>query len=229
MMPKPQDVCRIFTRWTLFGFGVLNAYSQAATVNVQVNDRVGHPIPNTVVYAESVAEIPSSTKTLAPLQVEQKEKKFFPLVSVIKTGTSVSFPNNDTVRHHVYSFSPAKNFELKLYAGVPSAPIVFDKAGTVVLGCNIHDKMVAYIHVVNTPYFSKTNEQGEAKLDGLAPGKYILKAWHFNLPTNQAVFQQPITVTDTPLNIPIQLKIKPVFLPDSDYIGFIPPTSNTGV
>jgi len=74
---------------------------------------------------------------------------------VVQAGTPILFPNHDKVRHHVYSFSPAKTFELKLYSGVPGTPVLFDKPGLVVLGCNIHDQMVAYVQVVNTPYFAK--------------------------------------------------------------------------
>lgn len=79
----------------------------------------------------------------AAAQVAQQGRQFVPQVSIVQAGTAVSFPNLDTVRHHVYSFSPVKTFELKLYAGTPSTPVVFERAGTAVLGCNIHDRMSA--------------------------------------------------------------------------------------
>jgi hypothetical protein len=97
----------------------------------------------------------------------------------VQTGTAVQFPNRDEIRHHVYSFSPPKVFELKLYAGTPAAPILFDKPGEVVLGCNIHDHMLAYVYVVDTPWFAKSGKQGEAKIDNVPAGEYDLHLWHY--------------------------------------------------
>ncbi len=82
------------------------------------------------------------------------------------------------MRHHVYSFSPAKRFELPLYAGVPAEPVVFDKPGVVVLGCNIHDWMVGYVYVSESPYFAKTGKDGKALLTELPPRAYTLRVWH---------------------------------------------------
>ena len=109
---------------------------QAAELTVNVLDSSGAAIENAVVYAE-----PEIKKSLppAPAIIEQRGKQFNPLVSVVQTGAEITFPNFDSVRHHVYSFSPAKTFELKLYSGIPANPVKFDKAGTVVFGCNIHE------------------------------------------------------------------------------------------
>ncbi len=106
----------------------------------------------------------------------QRNKAFTPLLLVIQTGTNVHFPNFDTVRHHVYSFSPTRKFEIKLYAGTPAEPVIFDKAGTATLGCNIHDRMLGYIHVVDTPYFGVTDAQGQLTLD-LPPGDHRVRVW----------------------------------------------------
>ena len=129
---------------------------------------------------------------------------------MVQAGTPVAFPNHDKVRHQVYSFSPAKTFELKLYAGVPSSPIVFDKTGTVVLGCNIHDEMGAYIQVVDTPYFGKTDMSGTVKLDGLVNGKYLLKAWYFRMAPNEAPSELPFTVQGADLSLSTKLRVKAV-------------------
>jgi hypothetical protein len=93
-------------------------------------------------------------------------------------GAEVAFPNRDTVRHHVYSFSPAKRFELKLYAKGEAPRVKFDKAGVVAVGCNIHDSMVAFIKVVDTPYAAKTDEHGVAVLHGAPAGGATLRIWH---------------------------------------------------
>lgn len=178
----------------------------AAAVTVQVRDGAGQALPDVVVYAE--ADGAAAPKTMRAATIEQKGLKFLPLVSVVQTGSSVAFPNNDKVRHHIYSFSPAKKFDQKLYSGVAAAPQVFDKPGTVVLGCNIHDKMLAYVKVVDTPYFAKTDGAGAARIE-LPAGKYVLKAWHYQA-AGGATTEQALTLkgaeTVLPLSFTLALK-----------------------
>ncbi|MES2546849.1 MAG: methylamine utilization protein [Pseudomonadota bacterium] len=182
---------------------------QAADLTIDVVDTTGSPIENAVVYAE-----PENKAAMPPASaiVEQRGKQFNPLVSVVQTGSDISFPNFDSVRHHVYSFSPAKTFELKLYSGVPTSPVKFDKAGTVVLGCNIHDYMVAFIHVVDTPYFTKTNKSGKATLRDLPNGNYTLKAWHYALAKEKEIIEKPLVFKDAQ-NIVMQLSLKHFMIP----------------
>jgi len=118
---------------------------------------------------------------------------------VVRTGTAITFPNSDHIRHQVYSFSQAKTFTLKLYSGSPKTPVIFDKPGMVVLGCNIHDNMVAFIGVVDSPYFAKTTDTGSATLN-LPAGRYRLRVWHPNAVA--AVPPREITVPAAPLYIP---------------------------
>lgn len=180
----------------LFAISLLMMAAQmnasAATLTVQVHDAAGKPLQDAAVYAEAIAPTPAARAKEA--QIEQKSRKFMPIMTVVQTGSEISFPNNDTVRHHVYSFSPAKPFELKLYSGTPGTPILFDKPGTVVIGCNIHDQMVAYIQVVNTPHFGKTDQAGKVTIADLPPGKYKLKGWHYQLPPTAAAVSSDITV-----------------------------------
>ena len=110
--------------------------------------------------------------------VDQRDKQFIPYVTAVQVGTPVIFPNSDNIRHHVYSFSPAKKFELPLYSGVPAQPVVFDKVGFVTLGCNIHDWMIAYVAVLPTPYFQVTRQDGHAVLKDLPAGQYTVQVWH---------------------------------------------------
>ncbi len=179
----------------------------ASNVAIQVLNAAGQPVADAAVYAEP-ASGQTPPKSLKTVEIEQKGRKFLPLVTVIQTGTNISFPNNDTVRHHVYSFSPAKSFELKLYSGEPANPVNFDKAGTVVIGCNIHDQMAAYIHVVPTPYFAKTDASGKAKLEGLMPGKYRLKAWHFGLPFGASIPEEALSIAAADVSASITLNTK---------------------
>lgn len=164
-----------------------------AALVVQVVDSAGQPVADAVVYAEGAAAL---LKSPSPAEVAQKNKKFIPLVTVVQIGTAINFPNNDTVRHHAYSFSAPKPFDIKLYSGTPSKPIVFDKAGTVVVGCNIHDQMIAYIQVVDTPFFAKTDAAGMARLDNIVPGKYALKTWHYKQAAGIPINEQSISYKD---------------------------------
>src|SRR5450830_466094 len=164
----------------------------AGEINVIVTDLSGNPLQDAVVYAEPANK--QATTAPSAASIEQKGRKFIPLVTVVQTGASVSFPNNDTVRHHVYSFSPAKTFELKLYSGVPAAPVIFDKSGIAVLGCNIHDQMIAYVNIVDTPYFTKTDVNGKAKLADLPNGSYQLKTWHYAVSKENYTDTQTISV-----------------------------------
>ena len=170
------------------------AQTQAAELMIEVLDAVGAPVDNAVVYVEPENKV---SVPAAKAMIEQRGKQFNPLVSVVQTGTDVTFPNFDSVRHHVYSFSAAKTFELKLYSGVPASPVKFDKAGTVILGCNIHDNMLAFIQVVDTPYFAKTNKVGKAVLKDLPNGNYTLKAWHYALAKENEAFEKPTVVKDS--------------------------------
>jgi plastocyanin len=140
------------------------------------------------------ASAKAAVKPTSGLEVAQVAKQFVPSVLVVPLGSSVHFPNRDTVRHHVYSFSPAKTFELKLYTGTPANPVLFDKPGVVVLGCNIHDHMAAWVLVVETPYFGKTGANGDVVLINVVPGNYRLRTWHTGLPVGAAPQDQPYTV-----------------------------------
>jgi plastocyanin len=138
----------------------------------------GQPVADAVVIAVPVdpASVPAGRARAE--QLDQIDKEFVPKVKAVFVGSTVAFPNKDTVRHHVYSFSPARRFELPLYAGVPSQPVLFDKPGVVVLGCNIHDWMVGYIYVAESPWFGKTGADGRVVIADLPPRRYAVRVWH---------------------------------------------------
>jgi plastocyanin len=147
-----------------------------ADLNAVVQDDGGNPVQDAVVLA-TPSRLTPRVKPGSAI-VDQIDKEFVPYVTPIVVGSFVSFPNKDNIRHHVYSFSPAKRFELPLYSGTPSSPILFDKPGVVALGCNIHDWMIGYIYVAETPYFGKTGATGTVKLANLPPGDYTVRIWH---------------------------------------------------
>ncbi len=185
----------------------LGTSAEAASLHLQIVDATGSPSTEAVAFLE-----PASGQTLPKqqhsVQIEQRGRKFSPLVTVIQTGTAVSFPNRDSVRHQVYSFSSPKIFELKLYSGTGGDPVVFDKPGTVVIGCNIHDQMAAFIQVVDTPYFAKSDASGKVSIDNIQPGKYQLKIWHPNIPASITMPVQPVTIGNSDVALPILLTFK---------------------
>lgn len=170
----------------------------AANVTVTVTDAQGKPAADAVVMLEP-ASGKAPLKAGTQVDVSQAKRQFDPRVTVLTTGTSVNFPNFDTVRHHVYSFSPAKVFELKLYAGVPNKPLVFDKPGIVILGCNIHDQMVAWIVVSDTPWHGLAGADGKAKVADVPPGNYKMRVWHPAMPVNTEAPAVALTVGNADL------------------------------
>ena len=162
---------------------LLPATAQAGALNVSFTDAAGAPLVDAVALLEP-ASGKATVKPMADAEISQAKRQFAPRVTVITTGTRVSFPNFDTVRHHVYSFSTIKTFELKLYNGVPGVPVVFDKPGVAVLGCNIHDNMSAWVVVADTPWSARSGASGRARIESIPPGNYKLRLWHPGLPPN---------------------------------------------
>jgi len=153
------------------------AQSAAATLEVTVVDQEGRPIDDVAVYATPASGGAAYAGGGEKAIMDQHDMQFVPHLLVVQAGTEITFPNGDNVSHHVYSFSEAKRFELKLYKGDVYPPVTFDRPGVVVLGCNIHDGMLGYVVVVDTPHFAKTDERGVAQLDGVPSGDYVIAAW----------------------------------------------------
>ena len=157
----------------LFGCA-LAACASAAQLTVALRTAQGAAVRDAVVWVEGATARPNG----APVEIGQRDQEFDPFVTVVSTGSRVVFPNRDKVKHHVYSFSAAKSFEIQLYSGLPAEPITFERSGVVVIGCNIHDWMTAYIAVVDSPWFAKSDAGGHGTLANLPPGRYVLHVWH---------------------------------------------------
>ena len=194
--------------------------SAAPTVDVLVKDDRGKPVSDAVVTLVSPGAASVATR-LTPAVMDQQYRMFVPMVLVIQAGTPVTFPNRDNIRHHVYSFSPAKRFELPLYMGTPAAPVVFDKPGVVILGCNIHDWMLAYIFVSPTPYFAKTGTNGLARLGDVAPGTYEARVWQPRMREDSEKIGKPLTIAESdPERVEFVLSLKPerrIYPPPAGY------------
>jgi plastocyanin len=146
-------------------------------LSVNIQDLAGHGVSDVVVTVTPLDERASPPAGRATAIMDQEHLAFTPRVLVVAMGTRVEFPNSDSVSHQVYSFSPAKKFQLPLYKGRPHAPVLFDHAGLVVLGCNIHDQMVGYIYVTEAPYFGRSDATGALRLQDLKGGNYRLTLW----------------------------------------------------
>ena len=188
----------------VMGLGVCQA-ALAGNVRVRVQDGTGRLLTDAVVFLES-ASAKALAKPAGGSEIAQVGKQFVPPVTVVPVGSQVQFPNRDTVRHHVYSFSPAKTFELKLYTGTAASPVFFDRPGIVVLGCNIHDHMTAWVVVVETPYYGKSTETGEVAMANVAPGTYKLRTWHASLPVGSAAQEQSVHVGAADVTVVVDLK-----------------------
>lgn len=149
----------------------------AADLTIHLTNQAGVPLADAVVF-ESRVTAARSERARKRQTIVQHGRVFHPFVTVVEKETEISFPNDDPMLHHVYSFSPAKRFEIKLYKGLPAAPILFDTTGVVALGCNVHDWMLAYVLVVDTPVFAKSGADGVVRLRSLAPGKHDLMVWY---------------------------------------------------
>ncbi len=153
-------------------------------------DARGQGIPGVVLVAQP--DNAASIKRVPRVAVmDQLNMQFVPDILVIQSGSSVDFPNSDQIQHQVYSFSAPKRFQLSLYAGHKYPPVLFDRAGLVTVGCNIHDSMLGYIYVTDSPFFGKSDGHGQLLLHDLPSGGYMVTAWH---PQLQDVSAQQLQV-----------------------------------
>jgi plastocyanin len=182
--------------------------ARSATLAVEVRNPEGAPVRDAV-----VSLVPSGHAAPAvhgaTAVMDQRNLSFNPQLLVVQAGTRVAFPNSDNVRHHVYSFSPAKPFELKLYTGNHAASELFDQAGVVTVGCNIHDWMLGYIYVVDTPWFGKSDDNGQLLLDGVPPDTYTLTLWHPLLAAGSAPVTESIVLGATTQRRSFTVKLQP--------------------
>lgn len=172
----------------------------SADLTLVMTTQKGSLLRDAVVELTPINVSSSETKALNKLvSITQKDKTFIPFVSVVPVGTPIDFPNMDKTRHHVYSFSDAKTFQLKLYIGKPETPIIFDKPGIVALGCNIHDFMESYVYVAQHQYARNSNLEGVISFKNVPKGEYLMAFWHPWQDSKEASKQ--IFITDDNLSI----------------------------
>ncbi len=178
-----------------------------AGVSVELRDPAGQPIADAVLSLVAL-DAPAPAATTNPtVEIAQLGEEYRPYVTAVRTGTSVDFPNKDPIQHHIYTVSRAKPFEKPLYDSGASESIVFDQPGIVTLGCNIHDWMVAYVVVLDTPWFSVSDATGTASVADLPPGRYTLEIWHPRL--TRSISREVEITPDADLKETFQFKLKP--------------------
>lgn len=181
---------------------ILAGSARGGDLEVSVVDLRGRPVPDAVVTAKPEhARAGGPIRFPWPYVMSQRNQQFEPFVLIVPVGASVAFPNRDPFRHQVYSFSPAKTFELKLYGRDASRTVRFERPGVVALGCNIHDNMAAFIRVVDTPYAGKTDRAGRVVLHDLPVGPAVIEVWH---PYMKA--PPPIETVTVPGSAPLRLR-----------------------
>jgi plastocyanin len=177
----------------LLGLGLIATAASAGNVEVQVRGPGGAPLADAVVTLVG-PRISAPIRFPWPYVVKQQNISFQPHVLIVPVGASVTFPNMDNVRHHVYSFSKPKKFELKLYGHEEARTVVFDKPGVVAIGCNIHDQMSGFIVVVDTPYAARTDANGRATILDVPAGGATISVWSAGLRAPGSQIAQQLNV-----------------------------------
>jgi plastocyanin len=181
---------------------MFRSWGAVLTITVQLPD--GRPQPGMVVTAYPT---PGPSRPAPPVEavMDQVNRMFEPDLLVIPVGSEVTFSNSDTVSHQIYSFSPARRFQLPLYRGKPYPPTRFDQAGLVTLGCNIHDEMLAYVLVTDAPFFGRTAANGTWSAE-VPSGRYRILIWHPRIRDEDKDLQGEVAIADTDGTLTLHLK-----------------------
>jgi plastocyanin len=186
---------------------LVSALAAERAITGRVLDQDGKPVAQAVVF---VQEPLGAQSARAPAVMDQFNKAFEPEVLPIAVGTQVRFPNRDQIRHHVYSFSRPKRFELPLYKGEDAPPVLFDQAGVVKIGCNIHDWMSAIILVLPNEHYAVTDEEGRFTLTGFPAGTHTITAWHARSREKAEEIGQRVDAAASNAELAFKLTLAPV-------------------
>lgn len=170
------------------------AAARDGALDVRVADDRGAPVADAVVSVRPRGGHVGPKAVAARRTIDQKDLAFVPSLEVFRPGDEVVFRNSDATRHHVYSFSPAAQFEFVLAPRESSPPLRLERTGVVAVGCNIHDSMIAWLYVSDAPWIARTGADGRARFDGLRPGDYEVRAWQPRLKPGRAEPSRVVTV-----------------------------------
>jgi plastocyanin len=205
-------------RYFLIALAIAGATSPlaAAPLSVRVVDASGRPVRDAVVTLYPAGGAARPARAGGRFVVSQQNLQFHPFLTIVPVGADVSFPNLDPTKHHVYSFSPAKKFELKLFARDQSRTVHFDHPGVVALGCNIHDQMSAFVVVTDSSWTARTNAQGMVAFTDAPNAPARLIVWHPYLRAPGGQLQQAIAPAQRSASFQIRLRPPPA-MPTMDY------------
>jgi plastocyanin len=189
---------------TACALGALAMPAFAGDLSVTVTTPDGKPLADAVVTLPGNGAKPSFPWKF---EVAQKDKQFIPFVLIVPQGAEVTFPNLDKFRHHVYSFSKGNRFELELYGKEDKRSVIFKSVGAAAIGCNIHDTMVGFIRIVDTPFAAKTNADGVAKIPGAPDGATKLTVWHPYAKTKEQIAVSDVTVSSSGSAVTVTLDV----------------------
>lgn len=183
----------------------------AQTLQIAVTDGEGNPLADSVAELLLPADMQDAHQSSGSWEVDQQDKEFVPGVTIVTRGSRVSFPNSDDILHHVYSFSPAKTFNIPLYGRGENNDYfeTFLTTGVVEIGCNIHDWMLAYIYVAETELAVLTDNTGNARLEGLPAGEYAVRVWHPRAAGELEELLHRVSISqDSTTNLTVELELQ---------------------
>jgi len=202
----------------LCAIGLVQAAAEPFT-SLHIVDLDGQALANAVVILDATG-LGAPAEPVSGQIIDQKDFRFVPQVLAVAKGSAVRFPNSDKSRHQVYSFSPAKTFDLALYGGNQVPKVRFDRTGLVVLGCNIHDSMMGFVYVVDSGLFAVSDTQGYAALPAYdAAQASQLTVWHAQLEQDiqlSLAELNALLASDADLVLPIHLHLEAPMAPASD-------------
>ncbi|HEY2034605.1 MAG TPA: hypothetical protein VGH02_13045 [Rhizomicrobium sp.] len=195
----------------VLAFALAASPALAGGVYVTVEDADGKPVADAVVelVSDTHAELPASHVPGEAI-IDQRHETFIPLVSLIRRGGHVVFTNNDTTKHQVYSFSAIKQFEFEIDQGEHSAPVTFDTPGVSAIGCNIHDQMITYVYVADSPFAAATDAKGRVQFDSVPAGAYHAHVWHSQLAPGKPAPSRAVAVSTAPVTLAIPVSLMAV-------------------
>ena len=186
--------------------------ARATTFTAEVVDQDNRPVVNAVVtlVPESKSQMPAAaTRLPTDKTIDQRNETFLPMVTIVPKGGRIVFANNDQTTHQVYSFSAAKQFEITLARGEKSPPIAFENAGIAALGCNIHDHMIAYAFVAESPWAALTGSDGKAVVGDAPAGTYQVQVWHPKFPPGRELPSLKATLSGDSARMTVNVRLLP--------------------
>ncbi len=201
----------------------ISASALAAPASFLVTDNTGAPLPHAVVALVPTspgAKQTANTIPAKPAVMAQREKQFDPHVVAVQKGQKVEFPNQDSIKHQVYSLTDIQEFDFLVESGKTSSGPAMHTKGKITLGCNIHDWMLAYIYVTDTPFFGTTDSEGKVTVDLPDGETFQWQVMHPRIPEDQFLSGDISTPLSKTLNVNLTMDLLPGYDEADDFDDF---------